>query len=49
MNDFITIVVPNINVKAFWKARNSIPELLPASLACNVLNIGKQLNNVVDE
>ena len=33
MNDFIIIVVPNRNVKAFWKARNSIPELPPASLA----------------
>ena len=39
MNDFITIVVPNRNVKAFWKARNSIP-YSNNYLTCHVANGG---------
>ena len=33
INDLMIIPVPRRNVKAFWNARNSIPELLPAWLA----------------
>lgn len=33
MNDLMIIPVPRRKVKAFWKARNSMPELLPAWFA----------------
>lgn len=33
MNDLMIIPVPRRKVKAFWKARNNMPELLPAWFA----------------
>lgn len=36
MKDLITIPVPSKNAKAFWWPKNSMLELLPASLAWQI-------------
>lgn len=40
MKDLIIIPVASKKAKAFWCAKNSMLELLPASLACKTINLG---------